>query len=107
MPFTRRNDEVMTLFVREKEKKMLSLLLASVMLMGMLASCGQGSTVELGDEPVALATEAVVKDSAVTVDANSAELSAEAAALTEAPAALPQVMTAVASGVEEFLRLGQ
>jgi len=87
------------MFMKKRAKYTLSLLLVAVMLLGGLSGCGQGSTVELEDESVALAAEAVAAGSEVKVGATDAELAGEATALTAAPAALPQDMRTVASGV--------
>jgi len=85
--------------MKQAKKRMLSLLLAGVLLTGTMTGCGKQTSVQLEDVPVALAEYAVAKGSEAKLEADSSQLAGEAAALAGAPAAMPQVMTAVASGV--------
>lgn len=84
----------------KKIKQSLAIILLSAVLVSILSGCGQGELAEIGESQVALSQDSVVVSSETQVVADSAELASEAAAMADAPAALPQVMTAVASGVD-------
>ena len=83
----------------KRKSQTLALALALVLLIGLLSGRGTIVLTELEEGPAPLSEAPVAEGSRVKLLSSSDELAGEAAALADTPAALPQVMTAVASGV--------